>query len=129
VPRNQSPEGVASRNGSCAALATLFNVAGGAGVNLFTPVKVGEAASAIRVTVALSAPAILSVAISDGGTTFVDALNSGVAVPAGQIFTFVFAARRYSTQAGQTELTYSLQLSAAVQIHTLWMDEVQGGVL
>jgi hypothetical protein len=129
MARNQSPEVVATRNGCCAALATLFNVAGGAGVNLFAPVKVGETASAVRVCVSLAATAILSVAISDGTTTFVTALNSGVAVPAGQLFTFVFNARRFSTQTGQVELSYSLQLSAAVTVQYLGMDEVQGAAL
>lgn len=113
----------------CIALAQAYNLAApGANTNWFTPVSVGPNASAIRITFSLGTTSKVDVRVTDGTNAFSIHLNANADCTADCMYTFVFGARRTSTAAGSTVLTYSLrsQTNGIVQYATI--EEVVGPV-
>ena len=130
MARNNTPEACARQYGAVIALATVYNgSAPGANTNIITPVKVSDSASTIRVTVCLATASVFNVVVTNGSTPFTMGLNASSALQAGDLYTFTFGARRYSSQTGTTELTYSFQVETDGVINYLLVEEVTGPVL
>ena len=130
MARNNTPEACAQQYGAVVALATVYNgSAPGANTNIITPVKVSDSASAMRVTVCLSTSSVFNVRVTDGTNPHTQSLNGGTALTANCLYTFTFGARRYSSQTGTTELTYSFQVATDGVIETLLVEEVTGTVV
>ena len=130
MARNNSPEGSTAGSGACTAIATVYaGAAPGANTNIVTPFKVSESASALRVTVCLTTGSVFNVRVTDGSTAYTMGLNASAALNAGDIYTFTFGARRYSSQTGTTELTYSFQVETDSVINYLLVEEVTGPVI
>lgn len=129
MARNNSPE-FSDWKGVCRAVATVHNgAAPGTNTNIVTPFSVSESASALRVTVCLSTSSVFNVVVTDGTNAHTQSLNGGTALTANALYTFTFGARRYSTQTGETALTYSFQVATDSVIETLFVEEVTGPVI
>lgn len=127
MARNNSPEGATAGSAACTALATVYALAApGAATNIVTAFKVSDSASAMRVLVCLTTGSVFNLRVTDGSTAYTQAINGGVALLANTLYTFVIPCRRYSSQTGTTELTYSFQVATDSVIQTLLVDEITG---
>lgn len=127
MARIRTPERTPTAQGACVALATVYALAApGANTNIVTPFSVSESAVALRVTVCLTTGSVFNVRVTDGSTAYTMGLNASAALNAGDIYTFTFGARRYSSQTGTTELTYSFQVETNGIINMLFVEEVTG---
>ncbi len=129
MARNNTPEGSTAGTGACTAKATVYNgAAPGANTNIVTAFGVSESASALRVTVCLSTSSVFNVVVTDGTNPHTQSLNGGTALAANALYTFTFGVRKYSTQTGETALTYSFQVATDSVIETLFVEEITGPV-
>lgn len=130
MARNNTPETRGIQTAAISALATVYaGAAPGANTDIVTPFKVSESASAVRVTVCLTTGSVFDVRVTDGSTAYTMHLNGGTALTAACLYTFTFAARRYSSQTGTTELTYSFRVATDGVINYLLAEEVCGPVI
>ena len=129
MARNTASEGMGILTSGCSALATVYATTPGANTNIYAAVKVSESASAIRITVSLATSSVFDLRITDGSTAYTLHLNEGVALTASCLYTFVVAARRYSSQTGTTELTYSNRVATDGVVQLLFVEEVTGPVV
>jgi hypothetical protein len=83
----------------------------------FTP---HEATVTVRVTVCLNTTGTLIVGMNDGTNTVTGVLNNGVALTAGNLYSFTFEAR--------SAYTYDFKLGTDGQINLLLVSEVGGGI-
>ena len=124
------PESSGLRNSGCIARATVYALAApGANTNIITPFSVGDNASAIRVTVCLTTASVFNVRVTDGSTAYSMGLNASSALNAGDLYTFTFGARHYSSQTGTTALTYSFQVETDSVINYLLVEEIIGAAV
>ena len=95
-------------------LGSLWNAAApvASGSLFATNLTTAYKASVLRMCVVLKVTGVLYISETDGTTTQVYALNGGTALTAFQAYTFVWEARRYSTD-GTTRLTYNFQLGTS----------------
>lgn len=114
-------------------LGTKFAAAApGVNTDIFsTELQTQEINSTIRVTVALATGSVFNIVWTAGATSKTHGLNASVALNAGDLYTFSFAASRFSNGAadGTTALTFNFQVETNVAIDVLFVDEVAGGVL
>lgn len=133
------PESSSNTQRNAVALMTVYaGAAPGANTNIgftdalgaaATTFQVGPNASVVRVTVALTTGSVFNVRVTDGTTAYTIHLNGGTALTAACMYTFSFGARRYSTQNGNTELTYAFQVATDSVINYLLAEEVVGGII
>lgn len=81
--------------------------------------------SAFRIDVCLSAGSVLYVTETDGTTSFDNALNSGTALTANYIYTFVHESRKY-TPAG-VALQYNFKVTGGTGVRSFRVTEVLSG--
>lgn len=130
MARNNSPEGATAGSGACTAIATVYALAApGANTNIITPFSVSDSASALRVTVSLTTSSVFNLVVTNGTTAYTIGLNASAALNAGDLYTFTFGARRYSSQTGETALTYTFQVETDSVIRMLFVEEVTGPVI
>ena len=96
----------------------------GANTDIFTAVAPIHPGSFFEVTISLATSSIVDVRVTDGTTAYSQALNSAVALTAGQLYSFTFAVSRFSSVGGATALTYSIRVRTDGIIQTLIVDEV-----
>lgn len=122
-----STQGVPS---SARALATVYaGAAPGANTDIFTAVKVSPLAVALRLTICLTTSSKVDIRVTNGTTAYSQTLNNDTPLTAACLYTFCFGARRYSSQTGDTELTYSVRVQTDSIIQTLFLEEVTGPVI
>lgn len=131
MARIRTPERTPTAQGACVALATVYALAApGANTNILsTAIKVSESAVALRVTVSLTTASVFNLHVTDGTTAYVIGLNASTALQAGDLYTFTFGARRYSSQSNTTELSYNFQVETDSVIRMLFVEEVSGPVI
>ena len=100
-----------ARLAKCHALA-----APGADTDAFTAVTPHYVASNCELTICLTISSIVDVRVTDGTTAYSQALNGGVALTAGVLYTFTFGL--------SSTLTYSIRVRTNSIIQTLFFDEV-----
>ena len=99
-----------------------FNIASpGNNTNLLTSSITPKEGCALRVTVCLATTSVFNVTITKGATTFTVSLNSGTALTATFLYTFVFGA--------STSNAYNFQVATTGIIQILQVDEVSEGVI
>lgn len=111
-------------------LATVHaGAAPGANTDIFTAVKVAPGCAFLRLTICLTTGSKVDVRVTDGSTPYSQTLNNNTALTAACLYVFEWAARRYSAQSGDTELTYSIRVQTDSIIQTLFLDEVIGALI
>lgn len=119
------PLAAPARAGSPIKRAEAFNAAATADTNLLAAALQPEAAYpavAYRVTIAVSSTAsVANLRVTSGATSINLALNSGVALEPGHLYTFAFGASR--------TYTYQLQLATTTTLAYLLVEEIRDGAL
>lgn len=130
MARAITPEACGEGRGGTVAFATIYaGPAPGANTDIFTAKSVGPRCVALRITVSLATGSVFDLRVTDGSTAYTQHLNAGAALTASCLYTFTVGARRYSTQTGTTELTYSCRVATDGVIQTLFIEEVTGPVV
>lgn len=97
----------------------------GSGLIFTTAKRPIAAVSAFRIDVCLSGSSVFQVTESDGTTTFTNDLNSGTALTAGSVYTFVMESRK-TTPTG-TAIQYNFKVAAGTGVRSLRVTEVLNG--
>lgn len=80
---------------------------------------------AYAITISVDTDSVVNFTSSDGTTTYDDDLNSGTALTAGAVYTFLVSAARTSTNSAAT-MQYNIECETTCRIRRLQIDEVRG---
>ncbi len=109
-------------------LGSVWNLtAPGSGLIFTTNKRPLATTSAFRIDVCLTAGSVFQVIETDGTTTFTNDLNSGTALTAASVYTFVHESRK-TTPAG-VALQYNFKVAPGTVVRSLRVTEVLNGAM